>query len=145
MESWPLVGIDDETWLSMKAAAEVAGVDPRTVRRWVDRGKVEGRVTPGGTRRVARSSLVAAIKRETFARRDREPGAGVGAAPEVAVRYLAAVTAGWDTWDPRYLPEAEATALLHQVEDMINALQNVRDTLNDDIHDRPFEPWDSSG
>jgi MerR family regulatory protein. len=48
---------NDANWLSLGPASEMVGVDPDTLRRWADEGKVEVFVTPGGHRRFARGSL----------------------------------------------------------------------------------------
>jgi hypothetical protein len=48
---------DDGSWLSLGPASELVGVDPDTLRRWADEGKVEVFVTPGGHRRFSRVSL----------------------------------------------------------------------------------------
>ena len=45
------------------------GVDPDTLRRWADNGKVEVFTTPGGHRRFLRSSIEAMIPRSRGARR----------------------------------------------------------------------------
>ena len=45
------------------------GVDPDTLRRWADNGKVEVFTTPGGHRRFLRTSIEAMIPRSRAARR----------------------------------------------------------------------------
>ena len=45
------------------------GVDPDTLRRWADAGKVEVFTTPGGHRRFLRASIEAMIPRPRHARR----------------------------------------------------------------------------
>jgi excisionase family DNA binding protein len=44
-------------WLALGAASRLLGVDPDTLRRWADEGRVEAFTTPGGHRRFARRSL----------------------------------------------------------------------------------------
>jgi excisionase family DNA binding protein len=44
-------------WLSLGPASRLLGVDPDTLRRWADSGRVEAYATPGGHRRFARRSL----------------------------------------------------------------------------------------
>lgn len=44
-------------WLPLGAASRLVGVDPDTLRRWADEGRVEAFATPGGHRRFARRDL----------------------------------------------------------------------------------------
>jgi excisionase family DNA binding protein len=44
-------------WLSVGPASRLLGVDPDTLRRWADDGRVEAYTTPGGHRRFERQSL----------------------------------------------------------------------------------------
>jgi excisionase family DNA binding protein len=44
-------------WLGLGEASELIGVDPDTLRRWADEGRVEVYHTPGGHRRFQRRSL----------------------------------------------------------------------------------------
>jgi excisionase family DNA binding protein len=44
-------------WLSLGPASRLVGVDPDTLRRWADRGRVEAYATPGGHRRFRRADL----------------------------------------------------------------------------------------
>lgn len=46
-----------DAWLSLGAAARLVGVDPDTLRRWADGGRIEAFTTPGGHRRFSRASL----------------------------------------------------------------------------------------
>jgi len=45
------------SWLALGAASQLVGVDPDTLRRWADEGRVEVFHTPGGHRRFRRRSL----------------------------------------------------------------------------------------
>jgi excisionase family DNA binding protein len=47
----------DERWLSLGPASRLLGVDPDTLRRWADAGRVETWMTPGGHRRFDRRRL----------------------------------------------------------------------------------------
>ena len=44
-------------WLSLGPASRLLGVDPDTLRRWADEGRVEAYVTPGGHRRFERRTI----------------------------------------------------------------------------------------
>jgi len=48
---------DPSAWLALGAASRFVGVDPDTLRRWADEGRVEVYHTPGGHRRFGRGSL----------------------------------------------------------------------------------------
>ena len=47
----------DPTWLPLGRASKLVGVNPDTLRRWADEGRVEVYLTPGGHRRFRRRSL----------------------------------------------------------------------------------------
>jgi len=51
------------TWIALGEASQLLGVDPDTLRRWADSGKVEVQRTPGGHRRFKRSSIEAMLPR----------------------------------------------------------------------------------
>lgn len=57
------------TWLTLGEASRILGVDPDTLRRWADRGKVDVFQTPGGHRRFLRSSIEAMLPRPRAVRR----------------------------------------------------------------------------
>jgi excisionase family DNA binding protein len=66
-------------WLSLGPAARLVGVDPDTLRRWADAGRIEAFTTPGGHRRFERRAL----ERVRTARHTRvQPLASLGATPE---------------------------------------------------------------
>jgi excisionase family DNA binding protein len=52
----------DERTVSLKGAAEIAGVSTRTIREWMHRGKVRFERTVGGSPRIYPSSLF--VKKE---------------------------------------------------------------------------------
>ena len=66
-------------WLALGAAATMLGVDPDTLRRWADAGRVRSFTTPGGHRRFARPELerVLAVRRS-----GRRSLAALGGTPE---------------------------------------------------------------
>lgn len=52
-----------ESWLRLGEASRRLGVDPDTLRRWSDQGKIEVFTTPGGHRRFLRSAIDALLPR----------------------------------------------------------------------------------
>jgi excisionase family DNA binding protein len=50
-----------QRWLSLGPASRLVGVDPDTLRRWADTGRVEAYVTPGGHRRFDRRAMEALV------------------------------------------------------------------------------------
>ncbi len=73
----------DSGGLSLGPAARLVGVDPDTLRRWADDGRIESYTTPGGHRRVTRRALERlAAGRGTTSR----PLASLGATPERMTR-----------------------------------------------------------
>jgi DNA-binding transcriptional MerR regulator len=70
-------------WLSLGPASRIVGVDPDTLRRWADEGRIEVFVTPGGHRRFDRGTIEAlALTRRPGNRRL----ASLGASPERLAR-----------------------------------------------------------
>lgn len=63
-------------WLPLGPASKIVGVDPDTLRRWADEGRVEVYRTPGGHRRFRRGSLERLITRGSH---DRSTLASLGA------------------------------------------------------------------
>lgn len=51
-----------DSWLPLGRASRLVGVDPDTLRRWADEGRVEVYHTPGGHRRFQRRSLERMIR-----------------------------------------------------------------------------------
>jgi excisionase family DNA binding protein len=68
-----------EGWLALGPASRIIGVDPDTLRRWADEGRVEVYTTPGGHRRFQRSSLERLIVSRS---RHRSTMATLGATPK---------------------------------------------------------------
>ena len=149
---WPEVGIDDDTWMGVGEAARMARVDPSTVRRWADSGRVRARVTPGGTRQISRSSLRSGYERETVARRTanatgKSPRSGPDPAgehtpPETAVPYLAAAAETWSRWTPRHLSARRLEQLSHAIAGLRDALDDIEGAVADELRDRDAdEAW----
>jgi excisionase family DNA binding protein len=80
-------------WLSLGPASRLLGVDPDTLRRWADEGRVEAYVTPGRHRRFDRQTLerVAANRRT-----GNRPLASLGAGPDRLTRAYRRSYAGED-------------------------------------------------
>jgi excisionase family DNA binding protein len=70
-------------WLSLGPASRLVGVDPDTLRRWADEGRVEAYVTPGGHRRFDRRAIEALVASRGSAAR---PLTSLGASPERMTR-----------------------------------------------------------
>ncbi len=70
----------DGRWLSLGPASRMLGIDPDTLRRWADEGRVAAWTTPGGHRRFDRRALehLATDRRRGAGR----PLASLGASPE---------------------------------------------------------------
>lgn len=70
-------------WLSLGPASRLVGVDPDTLRRWADEGRIEVYVTPGGHRRFDRRAIEALV---VTRRPGSRPLASLGASPERLAR-----------------------------------------------------------
>jgi hypothetical protein len=70
-------------WLSLGPASRLVGVDPDTLRRWANEGRVDVFVTPGRHRRFDRRVLE---RLSTSARRGAPSLASLGASPERLTR-----------------------------------------------------------
>ena len=84
----PLRTATPRTWLSLGPASQLLGVDPGTLRRWADEGRVPVYTTPGGHRRFDRRALerLATERRPGMGRRSTRPPSrsltSMGATPE---------------------------------------------------------------
>ena len=70
-------------WLSLGPASRLVGVDPDTLRRWADEGRVEAYITPGGHRRFERRAIETLVATR---RPGSRPQASLGASPERLAR-----------------------------------------------------------
>ncbi len=61
----------NDEWLPLRAASDLVGVHPATLRAWADRGHIASQRTAGGHRRFRRSDI------EHWARSRREPTASI--------------------------------------------------------------------
>ena len=75
----PRPALKTDGWLALGPASRLVGVDPDTLRRWADEGRVEVFHTPGGHRRFERESLERLI---ISGSRDRSTMASLGATPQ---------------------------------------------------------------
>lgn len=57
------MSVKQAEWLTLGQASRMLGVDPDTLRRWADRGKVTLLRTPGGHRRFRRDTIEAMLPR----------------------------------------------------------------------------------
>lgn len=73
-------------WLSLGPASRVLGVDPDTLRRWADAGRVRSFATPGGHRRFSSADL---HRLQDVRRSAKRPLATLGATPERLARAYA--------------------------------------------------------
>lgn len=92
----------DPDWLSLGPASRLVGVDPDTLRRWADTGRVRAFTTPGGHRRFARSDLA---RLRDAGRAGRRSLATLGATPE---RVSQAYARSYRTGTGASLPEVGA-------------------------------------
>jgi excisionase family DNA binding protein len=107
-------------WLSLGPASRMLGVDPDTLRRWADEGRVDAYVTPGRHRRFDRQTIERlAANRNTGAR----PLASLGAGPDRLTRAYRRSYAGDD--QARRVGADDNAALEHYRQDgrrLIDAL-----------------------
>src|SRR2546421_12821182 len=90
-------------WLTLGEASRILGVDPDTLRRWADSGKIEVFTTPGGDRRFMRASIDAMLPRPRQGR--RQSLTALGEAPDRAsaeVRKRVRVDLAAQGWDSRF-------------------------------------------
>ncbi|MEO8273635.1 MAG: helix-turn-helix domain-containing protein [Chloroflexota bacterium] len=73
-------------WISLGPASRLLGVDPDTLRRWSDVGRIRSFTTPGGHRRFARTEVA---RLQEARRTTRRPLATLGATPERMARAYA--------------------------------------------------------
>ncbi|MBM4420101.1 MAG: helix-turn-helix domain-containing protein [Chloroflexi bacterium] len=83
----------DDGWMTLGEASRALGVDPDTLRRWSDAGKVDVFTTPGGHRRFRREAIEALLPRPRPAR--RRALSGLGETPDrIAMEFRKRVRSG---------------------------------------------------
>ncbi len=107
-------------WLSLGPASRVLGVDPDTLRRWADAGRVRSFATPGGHRRFARADL---HRLQEVRRSAKRPLATLGATPERLARaYARSYRAGSTASAARAVDGPERDAFRAEGRRLIEAL-----------------------
>jgi excisionase family DNA binding protein len=81
-----IVASPSARWLSLGPASRLVGVDPDTLRRWADEGRIEAYVTPGGHRRFDRHSLESLVATRRAATHPSRSLTSLGASPERLTR-----------------------------------------------------------
>ena len=118
----------DPTWLPLGRASKLVGVDPDTLRRWADEGRVEVYLTPGGHRRFQRRSLERLVRSRS---RERVRISRLGApAEKLVAAYRRAYRQGSDLApDPvEAIPESERDTYREAGRRLVDALVIHLDT-----------------
>ncbi len=114
--------VADDAWLPLGRASKLVGVDPDTLRRWADEGRVEVYLTPGGHRRFQRRSLERLIRSRS---RERVRISRLGAPEEKLVAaYRRTYRSGSELApDPvQAIPESERDAFRQNGRQLVAAL-----------------------
>lgn len=82
----PPPALSPAEWISLGPASRLLGVDPDTLRRWSDVGRIRSFTTPGGHRRFAMADIARLQEARRAAKR---PLATLGATPERMARAYA--------------------------------------------------------
>jgi excisionase family DNA binding protein len=76
----PATRLPTGDWLSLGPASQLLGIDPDTLRRWADDGRVPAWTTPGGHRRFDRASLLRLVEQRRAGTRPRLTSLGASPA-----------------------------------------------------------------
>lgn len=122
-----------EEWLTTGQAAKIASRDIRTVRRWIDEGRLKARVSPGGHRQVALTSLLN-LQQPARSRR-RRPRRGTAIAdPVSAIGEWADITLDWDLWSPPPgLTRQQIANLVEHIDEVTRCLEELRNTATEHL------------
>jgi excisionase family DNA binding protein len=116
-------------WLSLGPASQLLGIDPDTLRRWADDGRVPAWTTPGGHRRFERAALERLIEERRSG--TRRPLTSLGASPARLTRvyrqHYAATPAS---------EAAEREAFRRDGRRLISTIVAYLDTAPDDVRRR---------
>jgi excisionase family DNA binding protein len=122
--------------LSLGPASRLLGVDPDTLRRWADEGRIEAFTTSGGHRRFARAT----VERILEARRHDATIrlASLGATKDRLSRaYRRGYSSSSDVGDVRAaIPEADRTAFRDGGRELVAALLAHLDAADDAARER---------
>jgi excisionase family DNA binding protein len=139
----PLPAVARE-WLSLGPASRLLGVDPDTLRRWADDGRVEAYTTPGGHRRFERTALE---RLATSRRGGPRPLASLGATPERlsrAYRRSYSAPAGGDGMVRTAIAPGDREAYRHDGRRLVEALVAHLDADPDDATARATTEGEAS-
>jgi excisionase family DNA binding protein len=115
-------------WLSLGPASRLLGVDPDTLRRWSDVGRIRSFTTPGGHRRFARVDVA---RLQEARRSGKRPLATLGATPERMARaYARSYRAGGSVPAAEALGARERDAFRVEGRRLIEALVAYLDATN---------------
>jgi len=127
--SEPTAGLGTGGWLSLGPASQLLGIDPDTLRRWADEGRVPAWTTPGGHRRFDAEALNRLV--EARRSRTRLPLTSLGASPERLTRVYRRHYATDDQAD-----EAEREAYRQAGRRLITSLVAYLDADPEDVRRR---------
>lgn len=121
-------------WLSLGPASRLVGVDPDTLRRWADDGRVRAFATPGGHRRFATDDLQRLVQARSPRRRSLST---LGATPDRVVRaYARSYRANAAAGGGEPLATADREAFRSDGRHLVRALLNYLDARSPELRAR---------
>ncbi len=127
------LGFGIEQWVRVREAARVASVDPRTIRRWADSGRIRARLTAGGHRQISLDGLRDAY---SAAKRSANPDP-VGISPDAAVPSWAATSSLWHSWRPsRRLSDDDLVGIRLDLNRLTDAIADLEVVITDELRER---------